>query len=101
MIQSLFRSTLIRIKEKRYFYGDNGILLTRKRRYNKLNGSFEIMSMYVVASLENRCQSLRFTLFNFRTKHLFYIGTYTKMLYLNEFNVFKLIELSKPSLDLI
>jgi hypothetical protein len=97
----LFRSAVIRIKEKRYFYSDNGVLLTRKRRYNKLNASYEIMSMYVIASLENRCQSLRFTLFNYKTKHLFYIGTYTKMHFLNEFNVFKLVELSKTSLDLI
>ena len=57
--------------------------------------------MYVIASLENRCQSLRFTLFNYKSKHLFYIGTYTKMHYLNEFNVYKLVELSKTSLDLI
>ena len=57
--------------------------------------------MYVIPSLENRCQSLRFTLFNYKTKNLVYTGTYTKMLYLNEFDVYKLKELSKSSLDLI
>jgi hypothetical protein len=65
-----------------FYKTSHGILLTRKRRYNKLNGSFEIMSMYVIPSLENRSQALRFTIFNYKNKRFVYEGIYTKMLYL-------------------
>jgi len=80
---------------------DKGILYTRKRKYNKLSGAMEIMSMYMVHDAENRCTCLRFTVFNYATKDFIYFGIYDKLEHINEFDVYVLLDLSKKSLDLI
>lgn len=59
------------------------------------------MSMYMVQSPENRCRCLRFTIFNYATKQFSYLGVYDKLEHLHEFDVDILLELAKPSLDLI
>ena len=80
---------------------DKGVLYTRKRKYNKLSGAMEIMSMYMVHDTENRCIALRFTVFNYATKDFIYFGIYDKLEHINEFDVYVLLDLSKKSLDMI
>ena len=96
-----WRSLVLKRREAHYNMSDKGILYTRKRKYNKLSGAMEIMSMYMVHDTENRCQCLRFTVFNYATKDFIYFGIYDKLEHINEFDVYVLLDLSKKSLDLI
>ena len=88
-------------REHAYNTKEQGILYTRKRKYNQLLSAMEIMSMYMVPTLEGRCRCLRFTIFNYATKQFSYLGVYEKLEHLQEFDVTILLELAKPSLDMI
>jgi len=59
------------------------------------------MSMYMVPTPEGRCRCLRFTIFNYATKQFSYLGVYEKLEHLQEFDAAILLELAKPSLDMI
>jgi hypothetical protein len=61
----------------------------------------EIMSMFMVHDLKKRCLCVRFIIFNYASKKFVYFGVYEKLQYLLEFEVFRLRDLSKMSLDLI
>jgi len=101
IIARYWRAKILKKREAAYNVSDKGVLYTRKRKYNKLSGAMEIMSMYMVHDADNRCQKLRFTVFNYATKDFIYFGIYDKLEFINEFDVYVLLDLSKKSLDLI
>lgn len=101
-ISRYYKKKVMRQREQAYTTSDQGILYTRKRKFNQLLGAIEIMSMYVVYDASNnRCTCLRFTIFNYATKQFSYFGVYEKLDHLNTFDVRVLLELARPSLDLI
>ena len=61
----------------------------------------EVMSMYVMHNAFNVCRCLRFTLFDYATKDFIYQGIYDQLEYINDFDVYQLLELSKKKLDMI
>ena len=96
-----WRAKVQRRREAHYNMSDKGVLYTRKRKYNKLTGAMEIMSMYMVHDENNRCHCLRFTVFNYALKEFVHFGIYDKLEFLNDFDVYVLLDLSKKSLDQI
>lgn len=100
-ISRFYKKRIQNRREQAYNTKEQGILYTRKRKYNNLLGAIEIMSMYMVQTPENRCRCLRFTIFNYATKQFSYLGVYDKLEHLDEFDVDILLELAKPSLDRI
>jgi len=101
LISRHWRTVVLKRREAAYNMSDKGLLYTRKRKFNKLSGAMEIMSMYMVHDQENRAQCLRFTVFNYATKQFVYFGVYDKLEHIDEFDVYILLDLAKMSLDLI
>lgn len=78
-ISRFYKKRLQGQREHAYNTEEQGVLYTRKRKYNNLLGAMEIMSMYMVPTQENRCRCLRFTIFNYATKQFSYFGVYDKL----------------------
>ena len=57
--------------------------------------------MFVVGDVKDRCHFLRFTIFDYVGKRYIYNSTFEKMKFLNEFETQILIDLARPSLDLV
>ena len=101
LISRHWRTVVLKRREAAYNMSDKGLLYTRKRKFNKLSGAMEIMSMYMVHDQENRAQCLRFTVFNYATKQFVYFGVYDKLEHIDEFDVYILLDLAKMIFDLI
>lgn len=84
-----------------YNIRENGLLLSRKRKFNKKLEAIEIMSMFLIHTADMKAKCLKFTIFNYATKQFSYMGVYDKLTGLSDFTVDDLAELSFPSLELL
>jgi len=78
---------IIRMRENKFYSRSQGVLLTRKRRYNSFLEAFELVSMYVVPTMENRCQCIKFTIFDYRSKRFSFIGIFENVRHIKDFHV--------------
>ena len=67
-IASFYKKKVMKRRERAYNQNEQGVLFSRKRSFNRKLNAIEIMSMFVIASPEDMCVCLRFTIFNYATK---------------------------------
>ena len=59
--------------------------MDRKYNYNKEDECFEIMSMYVIPTIDNYCNCLKFSIFNYAQKKYTYLGIFDKFFTLKQY----------------
>jgi len=96
MIQRFFlRKALLR----RGFSDVSGVEITRKVGWNKLSGSMETLYMFLHADSASRCCSIQFLVYDNAVRRFVKDVLYDQLPHLNEFELHKLFQLAKPSLD--
>ena len=101
LIVNFYKRKMRLRREKAFHESESSVLLSRKRKYNPVLEAIEIMSLYLVQHHDGRAKCLKFTVFNYATKHFSYQGVYEKMRHLTEFQVDDLKMLCEPSLEIL
>lgn len=93
-IAVFYKRKVLARRERAYYMGGQGVLFSRKRRFNKKMNAIEVMSMFVIASPNEMALCLRFEIFNLALKQIVYQGLCDSVHHLSEFNVHELLRLA-------
>jgi len=90
---------LVHSRREEEFNSFDGVLVSRKKRWNQVNSCIEVLSVYINCEADGRCRDLSFMLFNQTTKQFAYLGKYSKFQELKKFHVQDLAEACRQVLD--
>lgn len=97
-----FLRRVVRRRRLRDYYWLKGCLYSRKYIINPNSRNLEIMSMHMIYEFVNEsCCHLVFTIFDYATATIVYRMQYELLEHVREFNVYGLLRLAKPSLQLL